>query len=112
MGCSLTLRGAMSTPTRRRQRLRSSCTRCARTWRRSASTRRRLLWLLRLPSQLLLRRRQRLARPSPSCSLTLRPATSSDEKKAKVEEIIHKMRKDLANVGHAKEEAKVPVHKE
>merc|ERR1711988_778196 len=35
----------------------------------------------------------------------------SDEKKAKVEEIIHKMRKDLANVGHAKE-AKVPVHKE
>merc|ERR1711918_278728 len=25
---------------------------------------------------------------------------------------IHKMRKDLANVGHAKAEAKVPVHKE
>merc|ERR1712178_493000 len=31
----------------------------------------------------------------------------SDEKKAKVEEIVHKMRKDLANVGHAKEEAAV-----
>merc|ERR1712178_663686 len=36
----------------------------------------------------------------------------SGEKKAKVEELVHKMRKDLANVGHAKEEAKVPVHKE